>query len=93
MRQSIGVLLLVLIGVAVLSAAGLIHTNEVRNEGFFSLYQGENYVERGYPWGFWRCYERGGCGLIPGRLLLNIAFWAVIIAVVIVIARLAVRLL
>lgn len=91
MRKSIGVILLVLAGAAVLSTASLIHTHEVRNEGFFSLYQGENYVDRGYPWGFWRCYDGGQCGIITSRLLIDVAFWAVIMAALIATVRLVVR--
>jgi len=68
-------ILLVLAAAVILTAIGLVYVNEVRSEGFFTLYQGRNYVEYGFPWGFWRCYEGESCGLVAGRLLANLLFW------------------
>lgn len=92
MPKSIGVLLLVLAVAIGLSAVSLLYSHEVRAEGLFTLYQGENYVERGYPWGFWRCSEDGLCSVVISRLFMGIAFWIVVIVVVIAVVRFVVRL-
>lgn len=64
------------------SLLSLIYVNRIGSGGFFSLYQGPSFIDRGWPWTILRChdiqrnpYGNEGCFIEYHLLVLNLFFW------------------
>lgn len=82
-KVEIGRLVLIALLIAVLATGlSLQYQYRMNGSGFFTLYQGPAYVDRGWPWGFWRCHDTfydpygdKGCFLLGDAFVVEIIFW------------------